>query len=503
MLNLVATIGIGGAIGIALGAAVALCLMVLVVRAAVRPQRQPDERPVDYADMDRAAIATHLQQAIRFETISMVDEYKGKDAPFLAMRRWLLETYPCLAAQAQLTIVADYSLVFCLQGTDPDLLPAAFLAHQDVVPAPGLGWHHPPFGGEMGEDGYIYGRGALDMKDHLVAVLEGVEYWLGKGKRFARTMYFCFGHDEEPGQSFDGAPNIVKWMQQQGIRLEFVLDEGGSIIEGKQLFASGYVAAVGATEKGMGDLEIVVHQEGGHASRPKYPSANGILASVIHCIETHPMPSRMTPLLKKTFVALASAASAPIRLVLANCDIFAPLLRLVLAKASAVTNALVRTTLATTVLWGSDTRNTIANEVKVNVNFRILAGQTADDVVRHLQRILRRYIRKGQVRIDLLQYSNPSPESVCEGECYQQLTRSIRQTFPQTTVIPYVFLGATDSRFYAPICDRIYRFGPVVMGWDDESRFHGIDERISPEKLATAARFFATFMANACYLQED
>ena len=495
------SISAGGIAGIALGSALLVGLIALFVRAAVRPKAQPNEEAVEYADMDKSAVTAHLQQAIRFETISMVDEYKGKDQAFLAMRQWLLQTYPCLAAQAKLTIIADYSLVFCLEGTDLTLLPAAFLAHQDVVPAPARGWHYAPFGGEIGADGYIYGRGALDMKDHLVAVLEGVEYWLRQGKRFARTIYFCFGHDEEPGQSFDGAPNIVKWMQQQNIRLEYVLDEGGSIIEGKQLFAKGYVAAVGATEKGMGDLEIVVHQEGGHASRPKYPSANGILASVIHAIETHPMPSRMTPLLKKTFLALSSAASAPIRFVLANSDVFAPLLRLVLAKASAVTNALVRTTLATTVLWGSDARNTIANEVKVNVNFRILSGQTAQDVVRHLQRILRRYIRKGQVEINLLQYSDPSPESVCEGESYRQLTRSIRQTFAQTTVIPYVFLGATDSRFYAPICDKIYRFGPVVMGWDDESRFHGIDERIHPDKLATAARFFATFMANSCYLK--
>ena len=496
---ILAAIGIGGYVGIAVAGAVLIVLLALGVRASARAVKQPTMEPRDYP-LDKEAITEHLAEALRYETISMVDQFKGRDEPFLGLRKWILETYPHLAKEAELTIIADYSLVFRLEGTDPDLLPCAFLSHQDVVPAPDKGWDYPPFGGVLGEDGYLYSRGALDMKDHLVAVLEGVEYWLKQGKRFERTIYLCFGHDEEPGQSLDGAPNIVKYFQEQGIRLEFVLDEGGSIIEGKQLFAKGYVAAIGATEKGMGDLEIVVHQEGGHASRPMYPSANGILADVIRRIEHHPMPSRMTPILKDTFVALSGATSPVFKYVLANSDVFAPLLKLVLSKASPVTNALVRTTLATTVLWGSDARNTIANEVKVNVNFRTLTGETAQDVVKHLEKILKKYIRKGQVTINLLAHSDPSPASKCDGECFEALTASIRETFEDTTVIPYVFLGATDSRFYTPICDRVYRFGPVVMGWDDESRFHGLNERIHPDKLTRAVRFFVTYLDNSCHV---
>lgn len=492
-------IGIGGYIGIAVGGIVLILLLSLIIRAASKAVSQPTMEPIDYPELDKKVIGEHLSEALRFETISMVDAYKGKDEPFLAFREWMLKTYPHVAKEAELTVIAGYSLVFCLKGSDPDLLPCAFLSHQDVVPAPAKGWDYPPFSGAMGEDGYIYGRGALDMKDHLVAVLEGAEYWLSRGKHFERTTYLCFGHDEEPGQSLDGAPNIVRYFQQQGVKLEFVLDEGGSIIEGKQLFAKGYVAAIGATEKGMGDLEIVVHQEGGHSSRPMYPSANGILADVIRRIEKHPMRARMTPLLKQTFVTLSGATNPLFKFVLANADVFAPLLKVVLSKASPVTNALVRTTLATTVLWGSDARNTIANEVKVNVNFRTLSGETSADVVKHLNKILKKYIKTGQVRIDLLAHSEPSPESRCDGEVFDTLTKSIRQTFEETTVIPYVFLGATDSRFYAPICDRIYRFGPVVMGWDDESRFHGINERIHPDKLARAVRFFVTYMNNACH----
>lgn len=496
---ILAAIGIGGYIGIAIAGAALIVLLALGVRAGARAVKQPEREPKDYP-LDKEAITEHLAEALRFETVSMIDQFQGKDEPFLAMRQWLLATYPHLAKEAELTIIADYSLVFCLQGTDPDLPPCALLAHQDVVPASPEGWDYPPFCGVIGEDGYLYGRGALDMKDHLVAVLEGVEYWLRQGKRFERTIYLCFGHDEEPGQSSDGAPNIVKYFEEQGIRLAFVLDEGGSIIEGKQLLAKGNVAVIGATEKGMGDLEIVVHQEGGHASRPVYPSANGILADVIRRIERHPMPSRLTPVIKSTLVALSGAANPLLRFVMANSDFFAPLLKLVFAKASPVTNALVRSTLATTVLWGSDARNTIANEVKVNVNFRILSGETAQDVVKHLQKILRKYVRSGQVSINLLAYSDPSPVSPCDGEHFEALADSIRETFESTTVVPYVFLGATDSRFYTTICDRVYRFGPVLMGREDESRFHGLNERILPDKLVQAVRFFVTYLDNSCHV---
>ena len=493
------SIPIGGIIGIAVAALALLCVIVLAIRANVRSVKQPQEELVSVADLNEENAPKHLQEAVRFPTVSMIDEYAGKDKPFLEMRKWLLETYPNVAKQAELTIIAGYSLVFRLEGSDPSLLPACFLSHQDVVPADPTGWDHPPFSGVLAEDGYIYGRGTMDMKYHLISVLEGVEYWLKKGKRFKRTVYLCFGHDEEPTQSQEGAPNIVRYFQEKGVRFEYVLDEGGSIIEGKQLFAKGVIAAVGATEKAAGDLEIIVTKEGGHSSRPSYPSANGILANVIRKIEKHQMPSRMTPLLKSTFVSLSSATNPLLKFFLANSDVFSPLLRWILGIANPVTNALIRTTLATTVIKGSDARNTIPGVVTLNVNYRLLCGDTTQDVVDHLKKVLRKEFKRKQVTIKTLQCVDQCPESPCDNETFETLAKSIRKTFPDTTVIPYVFLGGTDSSFYTPVCDKVYRFGPMMVGIEDEHRFHGLNERITPAAVNQSVKFIITYLQDSCY----
>ena len=107
---LLAAIQTGGYIGIGVGAFVALCLVILIIRAAVRPQKQESVESEDYPDLDKQAIATHLQEALRFETISMVDDYAGRDEPFLQMRQWILKTYPNVAEKATLTIIGGYSL---------------------------------------------------------------------------------------------------------------------------------------------------------------------------------------------------------------------------------------------------------------------------------------------------------------------------------------------------------------------------------------------------------
>ena len=213
------------------------------------------------------------------------------------------------------------------------------------------------------------------------------------------------------------------------------------------------------------------------------------------------MPTRLTPLLKSTFLNLAPSTNPVFRFFLGNVDVFSPLLRLILSVANPVTNALIRTTMATTRIWGSDARNTIAGEVTMNVNVRLLSGDTMDDAIKHLNKILKKWIKKGIVELRVVSNNPASPESPCDNETFDVLAKSIRETFEDTTVIPYVFLGGTDSFYYPPVCDKIYRFGPVLIGLEDEHRFHGIDERISPEKLGKMVEFFATLIKNSCGIE--
>lgn len=182
------------------------------------------------------------------------------------------------------------------------------------------------------DDGYIYGRGAQDMKSHMIALLEAVEFHLAQGKQFDRDLYLCFGHDEEPGNSTSGAANIVRHLKEKGVEMEFVIDEGGTVLDGKLLGIPHTVALIGACEKGNGDLELVVKKAGGHASNPKPPTAVGLLSQAVAKVESHPMKTYWTPMTVETFKSLSPYCKGAFKFILTNRDVFSPLLKFVFTK---------------------------------------------------------------------------------------------------------------------------------------------------------------------------
>ena len=444
---------IGAIIGIAVAAAVVLFFAALGVRTALnKPKKLPGKADALPA-VDKQAAVRHLQEAIRIPTVSMVEEYADNEQPFLDYRDWLEKTYPLLHAKAERTIIAGYSIVYRLKGADPTLKGGCYLSHIDVVPAPKDGWDYDPFSGTLTDDGYIYGRGAQDMKSHMIALLEAVEYHLAAGKVFDRDLYLCFGHDEEPGNSTSGAANIVRHLKSQGVEMEFVIDEGGTVLDGRLLGVPHTVALIGACEKGNGDLELVVNKSGGHASNPKPPTAVGVLSKAVVKVESHPMKTRWTNMTKETFKALSPYW--------------------------------VRSTFAPTMLWGSDARNVIPKEAKANINYRMITGETADDVKAYLEKLLGK-----DVSVNLLSYSNPSPEADVHCTAYERLADTITRTFDDIVVAPYMFIAASDARFYNPLTDNVFRFGPFINSLDDQSRIHGINERLHVDQLERATQFF-------------
>lgn len=488
----------GAIVGIAIAALVAIVITIMVIRTVMNKPEPLAEGTVPPAPVDNAKAVEHLREAVRIKTVSMVEDYIDNIPPFIEYREWLEKAYPLLHKYAERTIIADYSLIFRIPGTNPALKGGCFLSHIDVVPAPADGWDYDPFEGVLTEDGYIYGRGAQDMKSHMVALLEAIEYHLSCGKRFQRDVYLCFGHDEEPGTSVGGASNIVKYLKNKGVQMEFVIDEGGTVLDGSMLGIPHTVALIGACEKGNGDLEIVVNKSGGHASNPKPPTAVGVLADAVHKIETHPMKTHWTRLSKEMFKALSPYCKPVFKFVFTNRDILSPLVKWVLTIAAPMTNALVRTTFAPTMLWGSDARNVIPKEVRCNINYRMLTGETADDVKAYLEKLLKKYVKKGQLEVRLLEYSNPSPEADVHCEAYANIEKSITETFEDIVVAPYPFIAASDARFYNPLTDNVFRFGPFINSLDDQSRIHGINERLHVDQLEKATQFFIRCLQNTC-----
>lgn len=485
-------------VGIIIGAVLFVLIAALVIRTACNKPPKTESNKTAPATIDKQKAVEHLREAIRIKTVSMVEDYVDNVQPFIDYRNWIEKSYPLIAKTAERTIIEDYSLIYHIKGKNSSLKGGCFLSHIDVVPAPVDGWEHDPFAADLTEDGYIYGRGAQDMKSHMIALLEAVEYHLASGTQFERDIYLCFGHDEEPGTSTGGASNIVKHLKNKGVEMEFVIDEGGTMLDGALLGIPHSVALIGACEKGNGDLELVVHKAGGHASNPHAPTADGVLADVIRKVENKPMRSHWTPLSKEMIKTLSPYCNPVFKFFFTNRDVFSPLLKFVLSKATSMTNALVRTTFAPTMLWGSDARNVIPMEAKVNINYRILNGETADDVKAYLEKILRKEIKKGWVEVRMLQYSNPSPEADVHCSAFANISKSITQTFDDTIVAPYPFIAASDARFYNPLTDNVFRFGPFVNSLDDQQRIHGINERLHIDQLERAVQFFITCITNTC-----
>ncbi len=210
--------------------------------------------------------------------------------------------------------------------------PILLLAHLDVVPAEDpAAWTHPPFAGHVA-DGYVWGRGALDMKSAALGILEAVEQLVAEGFRPARTVYVAMGHDEEVGGA-GGNAQIAARLAAEGAHPGFVLDEGGAVVEGLVPGVSLPVALVGIAEKGILNLRLSVLASGGHASMPPPQTAIGVLAAAIERLESRPMPARIDGAAGSLLDYLGPEMPLGSRAALANRWLFGPLVTRQLAQA--------------------------------------------------------------------------------------------------------------------------------------------------------------------------
>jgi carboxypeptidase PM20D1 len=465
---------------------------VLVVRTAGMSSRQMAVAPAPALALDTLAAAERLAGAVRIPTVSHSDPALARTEEFAVLHAYLAAAFPQTHAVLQVERVAGYSLLFSWAGADPSLPPLQLMAHQDVVPVePGteVDWTYPPFAGVIA-DGHVWGRGTLDNKGGLVAILEAVETLLAEGFQPRRTVLLAFGHDEEVGGA--GAVAIAALLEQRRVRPGLVLDEGGLIAEGLVPGLDAPVALIGTAEKGYLSLELEVRGEGGHSSMPARQTAAGVLARAVARLDERPFPASLRGATRDMFDYLGPEMPFPQRLAFANTWLFAPLIQRQLA-ATTSTDAAIRTTIAPTMLEGSPKDNVLPSRAWGVVNFRILPGETALEVTERVRG------RIGDPRVSVAVHgtaSEPSPVSPAGGPVFEALHRTIREIFPDAFVAPYLVLGATDARHFTRVSDHVYRFLPVRATGDDLARFHGSDERVSVRDHAVSIGFYRRLVRN-------
>lgn len=444
--------------------------------------------------VDVARVAEALAAAIRIPTVSTV--LGGPSPEALAALRAHLETsFPALFAAAARELRGDGTLVLRWAGSDATLAPIVLLAHQDVVPVPAesaAAWTRPPFAGEIA-GGYVWGRGALDDKGPMLTLLAALDALAGEGFAPRRTVIVALGPDEEVGGA--GQRALAAELARQAIRPALVLDEGMPIGRGLTPGVARPVALVGVAEKGYASFELVVEGEGGHSSMPPRESAVSILAGALTRLTAAPLPARADAPIWSTLAAVAPAADFRTRLAVGNLWLFRPLVERQLA-ASPSTDAMLRTTMAPTMLAAGVKENVLAPRARAVVNFRLLPGDTREAVAEEV----RRRVADARVKIGPTAEGigdPPSPVSAADGWGFQTIARSVREVMPEALVAPGLMVGATDARHYAELSDQVFRFAPIELGPDDLPRFHGVDERLSIENLERAVRIYARLIENA------
>ena len=473
----------------------------LVINAYRLTSRQFTPRSrFDASDIqvDVQKIGEALAEFLSVPSYSYEDRSRMDPNEFSRLREILQRRFPEAHRVLDREIVNDLSLLYSWKGRDESLEPILLMSHLDVVPVEKETldhWKYDPNKATV-EVGFVWGRGALDVKCGVIGIMAAVEHLIVDGFVPERTIYLAFGHDEEVGGN-DGNAAIAKRFQEQGIRLAFVNDEGGAILDGVIPGVQAPVAFVAVAEKRAVQLKLKIRGEGGHGSMPGQ-SAILNLAETITRIDEHQMPVRVTEATELLFDFLGPEMPLPQRVVMGNRWLFGGLIARQFTS-SPSTNAVVRSTLNVTQVGTQTVANQSASLATGTINARLLPGDTSQQACDHVHFLTQ------DLRIDGIRAVKCQPEDEPKGDLISNVDCSEFRTFQQTIheVFPDVIVAAgltsvsTDSRWYYGVTDKVYRFIPMRLKSEDVARIHGINERIGVENMAEIVRFYAQLIRNA------
>lgn len=435
----------------------------------------------------------HLAKALSIRTISHENPQDFDSAAFYQFREFVKNTYPLTDSLLKVTYINEFSMIYQWQGSDPSLKPVILMGHLDVVPVAAENlkkWSVDPFAGII-KEGIIWGRGAIDDKISVIGNLEAVELLLQEGYKPKRTIYLCYGHDEELG-GLNGAVAIVRHLKDKGVEAEFVLDEGFAITQGLIPGTDKDVALIGTAEKGFVTLNLSVAIEGGHSSMPKEETAIDVLSKAVARLKDNPFPAEITQPVQDFMTHIGPEMPFMQKMAFANPSIFKPMIISSLEK-KASGNALVRTTTAPTIINGGIKENVIPYEAHASVNFRILPGTSIADVKDYVINT----IADDRIEVKEGTFNSEAPESSsADSFGYHTIHTTIKQLFPQAVVTPNLVIGATDSRYYYPLSSNVYRFTPFYLNNENITTFHGVNERIPVKEFENAIRFYVQLIRN-------
>ena len=451
-----------------------------------------DFTPFTQSEKDK--ICTDMCNMIKCKTVSDLEDDKVDWAEFEKVQALLKQSFPKLYSECSFYKIGKTGLVHKITGQKDNASYRAdhsivLMAHYDVVPADQETWDFPPFAGDI-VDGKIRGRGTMDTKGTLCACLEAVELSLDKGWRPVQDLYLCFSGEEEiNGQT---CADIVSWFEENKITVDFVLDEGGAIVDNVFPGVKKLCAMVGTEEKGSTYLDLVVNGRPGHASAPPKHSCVGIASQIVQQIENKQARAEFTPTVCKLLRTMGKNNSiAPMKFLFSNLWFTKPLVNLISKLMGGELFALLHTTCAVTKFSGSPSYNVMPSKAVVGMNFRLLGKDTVEKTVAKVEKIARKTAgKKANIQVNVVSYGNPSKVSDTNCSQWETLEQTIQQTWPDILVSPYLMMACSDSRHYCRITDKVYRFSAMFMSKADRAMIHGVNEEIRTAELLKTVEFY-------------
>lgn len=464
-------------------------------------------------EVDLEGATERLSKAVQFPTISNQDRDDFDTAAFDAYHAFLAEAYPKIHATLKREILGDprpYSLLYTWEGKNPDLPPALFYAHQDVVPVPEDSrdqWDQEPFAGTVA-DGYIWGRGVLDDKNQIHGILEAAEMKIAEGYQPERTLYFVFGQDEEVGGP-EGARYIADVLEERGIeRFAFVMDESAPLIPGVFPGIPDNTALIGIAQKGYLSLELAIHGIGGHSSQPPEESNIGILAKAITKLEDAQFPYRIHGAVRHQYRYMGPELDEDRQPMFAAVAFgkdgeMTDLEKEFIAEMATdqVTRAMLHTTIAVTMINAGIKDNVLPPSATAVVNFRPMPGDTPEVIIDHVRKAI------GDDRITITDISASTPATAVadpEGPGYKALEKTVRQIWGNDLIVaPFFVIGGSDSKHFQarPFAPDVYTITGIQLESTKEfAGFHGVNERILVDEYGKTIAFFYQLMGNLDHL---
>lgn len=452
--------------------------------------RQLNVEPLEPIAVPEDASLGRLAKALRIQTVSYDDPSEIDYSAFKCFHSFIDNEYPALSRTLRKNVINEYGLLYEWTGSDPGLKPVVLTAHMDVVPVERDQWLAEPFDGQI-EEGYLWGRGALDDKGSLVSILEAIEQLVMQGFRPRRTIYLGFGHDEERGSRTgrEGARKIAESLKQRGVHAEVAMDEGLSILEGGASLVKGKrVALIGLAQKGYVSLRLSASSRGGHSMAPPVDHSTAIeqLARAISTLEKHQFAFTIDPAVDSLFDYIGPENGILNRLLFANRWLLKPLIIAALSRRDTGA-AILRTTIAPTVFRAGTKEQSLPETGYAIVNFRTMPGQASTDLLGCVRATLRRH----GVDVELYDVSHEaSPRSRVDTPAFEVIAKTIREIYPGTIVAPALAPGRADAAYYYGLADDVYLFAPYVFSAELLETAHGHNERIAVANYFSMIRFY-------------